>query len=312
MKSKIVYLIICCFIFSDSADANFLKKLKKQAQDAVERGILKKTDEVVSEETDKALDGATGGGAEEKETAAATPNSAPLGQPANPTMSGMNPFGSGEAPAHLPDTYAFDWEFKTKINIEGKRKKDNSELAMSYFINEDKDYYAVEYEGEELKKSGGKATMIFDFKSKAMVMLSEYNGQKMAMHTEIKDPSKQAIEEKDRNYTYKEIGTKKILGYECYGMQIENKDSIVTMYFTLDAPVNFSAFFAFSSKAAPKGFSDPQLFDVLKEESLLMEMEMVDKKGKQNMQMTAISLEKNPNRFSTADFQFMNIPMMGF
>ncbi len=50
-------------------------------------------------------------------------------------------------------------------------------------------------------------------------------------------------------------------------MEIENKESLITMYFTLDAPVNFSAFFAFSSKAAPKGFSDPQLFDVLKEDT---------------------------------------------
>lgn len=311
MKSKIIYIIFCCFSLSYTADAQFLKNLKKKAQDAVERSILKKTDEVVSEETDKALNGGASENEEETESGGRNVN-APLGQPANPTMSGMNPFGSGKAPDHLPDAYAFDWEFKTKINIEGKKKKDNAELEMNYFINENKDYYAVEYESEELVKSGGKATMIFDFKSEAMVMLSEYDKQKMAMLMAMKDPSKKEVKEEDRNYTYKEIGTKTILGYECYGMQIENKESVVTMYFTLDAPVNFSAFFAFSSKAAPKGFSDPQLFDILKEEALLMEMDMVDKKGKQNMQMTAISLEKNPNRFNTAEYQFMKIPTMGF
>ncbi len=311
MKSKLIYLILCCFCFSHTADANFLKKLKKQAQDAVERGILKKTDEVVSEETEKVLDSDSSENEEETEPVRANVN-APLGQPANSAMSGMNPFGSGKAPDHLPDTYAFDWEFKTKIKIEAKKKKDNAEVEMNYFINEVTDYYAVEYESEEFKASGGKATMVFDFKSEAIVILSEYNGQRMAMLTAIKDPSTKEVKEKDRNYTYKEVGTKKILGYECYGMQIENKESLITMYFTLDAPVNFSAFFAFSSKAAPKGFSDPQLFDILKEEALLMEMEMVDKKGNQNMQMTAISLEKNQNSFNKADYQFMNIPSMSF
>jgi hypothetical protein len=113
----------------------------------------------------------------------------------------------------------------------------------------------------------------------------------------------------NRHYTFKETGTKTILGYECYGMEIENKESLITMYFTLDAPVNFSAFFAFSSKAAPKGFSDPQLFDVLKEDALLMEMEMIDKKRNQNMRMTAISLEEKQNSFNTSDYQFMKIPM---
>ena len=151
--------------------------------------------------------------------------------------------------------------------------------------------------------------MVFDFKSEAMIMLSNYNGQRMAMLMSMKDPSKAKIEDKDLNYTYKEVGTKKILGYECYGMEIDNKESLVTMYFTLDAPVNFSAFFAFSSKAAPKGFSDPQLFDILKEEALLIEMEMTDKKGKQNMRITAISLEKKQNSFNTSDYQFMKIPM---
>jgi hypothetical protein len=92
-------------------------------------------------------------------------------------------------------------------------------------------------------------------------------------------------------------------------MEVENKDSLVTLWFTLDAPVNFSAFFAFSSEAAPKGFSDPQLFDVLKEEALLMEMEMISKNKNQSMTMTAISLEQKLTAFNKKDYQFMK---MGF
>jgi len=309
MKSKLILLIICCIGICNTADAQFLKNLKKKAQDAVERSILKKTEEVITEEAEKALSGEPSEESDESKEARSNAPSARGNQATRPMAPGMNPFGSGKAPDNLPDIYAFGWEFKTRIEVEGKRKKDNAELEMNYFINENKDYYAVEYESEELKNTGGKATMVFDFKSEAMLMLSDYDGQRMAMLMSMKDPSKAKIEDKDLNYTYKEVGTKKILGYECYGMEIENKESLVTMYFTLDAPVNFSAFFAFSSKAAPKGFSDPQLFDILKEEALLMEMEMTDKKGKQNMRMTAISLEKKQNSFNTSDYQFMKIPM---
>lgn len=44
MKKLIIYLITACISFVHTADANFLKKLKKQAEEAVERSILKKAD----------------------------------------------------------------------------------------------------------------------------------------------------------------------------------------------------------------------------------------------------------------------------
>ena len=167
-----------------------------------------------------------------------------------------------------------------------------------------------DHENEETRKAGGKVLMVLDFKLEAMVMFNEYGGQKMAMLTKLKDPSNKKITDKDRNYTYKEVGTKTILGFECYGIEIENKNSFVTLWFTLDAPVNFSAFFAFSSEAAPKGFSDPQLFDVLKDEALLMEMQMINKKKtNQKMIMTAISLEEKKTEIHKKDYQFMK---MGF
>jgi len=194
MKSKLIYLILCCFTLSQTADAQFLKNLKKKAQDAVERSILKKTEEVVTEEAEKALNGESGEERDEGKEGNSNAKNVTANQASGPMTPGMNPFGSGQAPDNLPATYAFAWEFKTKIEIEGKRKKDNAEMEMNYFINKNKDYYAVEYENEELKNSGGKATMVFDFKSEAMVMLSNYSGQRMAMLMNMKDPSKAKIE----------------------------------------------------------------------------------------------------------------------
>ncbi|WP_298239165.1 DUF4412 domain-containing protein [uncultured Algibacter sp.] len=314
MKTKLFTLLALCFLFSTPVEAQFLKKLKKKAEQAAERTILRKTDEIVSKKTEKTIDDAASG--EKKDNSEKNQNSSndtinktsstsssSGGSPVANPMMGSNKGRKGK----LPETYTFTWEFKTKLQMVGKKKSQNGEYQMNYFINKNKDYYAIEYENEETKKMGGKVTMVLDFKSEAMVMFSKYGDQNMAMLSKLKNPSKKKIKDKDRNYTFKEIGTKTILGYECFGMEVENKNSLVKLWFTLEAPVNFSAFFAFSSEAAPKGFSDPELFDILKEEALLMEMDMKDKKRNQSMYMTAISLEEKKMEYHKKDYRFMSL-----
>ena len=63
-------------------------------------------------------------------------------------------------------------------------------------------------------------------------------------------------------------------------------------------------------EADPKGFSDPQLFDILKDEALLMGIDATEKKRKQYMRMKAVRLEKNPNIFNTGEYSFMKLPFM--
>ena len=138
-------------------------------------------------------------------------------------------------------------------------------------------------------------------------MFMAMNGQNMAQMSKIPE---QKSNEKEPKYSFKEIGTKTILGYTCYGIEVENNDYIANIYFTLDAPVNFSAFFAFSNnKSGPKGF-DPALLKVLEEDALLMEMSAKHKKkSKQSFTMTALSLEKKSTELKKEDYQFLK---MGF
>ena len=183
----------------------------------------------------------------------------------------------------LPDAYIFDWEFKTEI-----KAAKNETITMDYLINSNsKDYFGMNMSSKELKGQGT-MSIIMDAKQKTMAMFMSMSGQKMLQLSKIPEPKSG---EKEPKYSYKEIGTKTILGYECYGMEIEDADYIANIYFTLDAPVNFSAFFAFSNnKNSPKGF-DPALLQVLEEDALLMEMTATHKKkSKQNFTMTALSL----------------------
>ncbi|WOD43808.1 DUF4412 domain-containing protein [Hwangdonia lutea] len=202
----------------------------------------------------------------------------------------------------LPDAYTFDWEFKTEI-----KTAKNDPMQMDYLINSNsKNYFGMVMSSKELK---GKGTMriVMDSKEKISIMFMNMNGQNMAQMTKIKD---QKSSKKEPKYSFKEIGTKTILGYTCYGMQMENADFITNVYFTLDAPVNFSAFFAFSNnKNNPKGF-DPALLKVLEEDALLMEINAQHKKKKkQSFTMTAISLKEKKTEIKKEDYQFMSFGM---
>jgi len=219
--------------------------------------------------------------------------------PAQKALQGL--FGSKKLDASkLPDAYKFDWEFKTEIKTEK-----NEPMEMNYLINsKSKDYFGMEISSKELKGMG-KMRMVMDAKEKIMIMFMALNGQNMAQMSKIPElkPNK-----KEPEYSFKEIGTKTILGYTCYGIEVENGDYTANIYFTLDAPINFSAFSAFSNnKNGPKGF-DPALLKVLEEDAILMEMTATHKKkSKQNFTMTALSLEEKKTEIKKGEYQFMKL-----
>jgi len=197
----------------------------------------------------------------------------------------------------IPEKYEFDWEFKTEMTSAKGEK-----IQMNYFLNSsNKDYAGLEMSTEDSKQKGN-MMMVMDTKSEAMVMFMESGGQKMGQMHKMPESKAKA---KDEEFTFKEIGTKTILGYECFGIEVENKGTKATMYYTLDAPVTFSAFFNFANNKAPKGF-DPALMEVMKEDALLKEMNAIDKnKPKESFTLTAISLDKKNTNIKKGDYQFM-------
>ena len=297
MRTKFILATLLCIAISSTAEAQFLKKLKKKAEQAAERTILNKTDEVVSEKTEKTIDGATTGSEKKSEQSSDSINHA-VTQTSQANSGMMNPMLSKRTDtSKIPETYEFDWEFKTQM-ISSK----GDSIQMNYFLNSNtKDYAGMEMSNKEMKQHGN-MMMVMDSKAEAMVMFMEASGQKMGQMHKIPEPKKKV---KDDEFTFKEIGTKTILGYECFGIEVENKGYKATMYYTLDAPVTFSALFNFSKGAAPKGF-DPALVEVMKEDALLMEMHGIDKKkSNESFDLIPISLDKKEKNIKKSDYQFM-------
>lgn len=304
MNAKHIFLTIFCLAICQIGEAQILKKLSKKAEQAIERTVLKKTDEVVTETTEKTIDGVTNGENKNADTGNSNSNndSANTGENRNPVSNPALSSGKNDT-KELPEAYAFDWEYKTEL----KSSKDEA-MDMNYLIaSKSKDYFGMEMSSKELKGKG-KMIMVMDNKQKQNIMFMDMSGQKMAQTTKMSEFK--GNNKKDPEYSFKEIGSKTILGYESYGMEIENADYIATVYFTLDAPVSFSAFFAFANnKNAPRGF-DPALLQVLEEDALIMEMTAVNKKKRnESFTMTAISLEQKETNIKTNDYQIMN---MGF
>ena len=200
----------------------------------------------------------------------------------------------------LPDTYTFQWEYKTLMKM-----SNNEEMNMDYLINPDADYFGMQISSDEYKQMDFMC-MVMDPKIDKIITFMSSGGQKMSMQA---SPQKEGTKkEKETKMAFKEIGTKEILGFQCYGIEVENADYIGIMYFTLDAPVSFSALFAYSKKNTPKGF-DPALMEVLEDDALLMEMNFKNKKKKkQSFTMTAVSLKEKEITIKTKDYQ----NMMGF
>ena len=303
MKTKYILLILFSLGIAYNAEAQFLKKLKKQAENAAERTVLKKTDEIVTKKTEKTIDDvAEGNGNKTEETEeemAVTETSSTQSIPSTPSMNPM--MGAGKVDtSSLPNSYDFNWEYQTEI-VTSK----NETIEMNYLINtETTDYFGMEMSTEQTKGQGN-VKMVMDTKNQKTIMFMEGNGQKMAQVTNLPEAK---VDKNVQNMSYKEIGTKTILGYECFGIQVEDPKYMATMYYTLDAPVTFSSLFGMANmKNAPKGF-DPALIQVLAEESLLMEMTATNKKKtKETFTMTAKSLTKKPTTIKKSDYQIMSL-----
>ncbi|UJH90369.1 hypothetical protein LZ575_16210 [Antarcticibacterium sp. 1MA-6-2] len=68
MKRLFYILIAICMCYSTSAEAQLLGKLKKGVQNAAERAVVKKAEDKVTKETEKAMDGVLDPNAPKEET----------------------------------------------------------------------------------------------------------------------------------------------------------------------------------------------------------------------------------------------------
>ncbi len=283
MRTKNIVILLVFLFIGTGVQAQFWKKIKNRAKEAAEEMVLNKTAEKAAEETDKTMD----------------------------KIFDMD-FGKKQSkidPAILQNTYEYNWRY----TLEMQHKK--GAMKINYLLREGGTDFGSSFEMDQGTELMNGMLMVMDEPAGVTAILMERNGKKFgqvipSMTDNILDMQEEEQENPMDEFEFKEIGTKDILGYECQGFQMENEDVIMTMYVAFDTPVSFNQLAAGqNSKRLPKSF-DPKWLDKIGENSLMMEMDMVNKKkSKQSAKMTCVALDEELTSINMAEYEFPQVEM---
>ena len=290
MKTTIKYLIILifCVLNSNSTNAQFLERLNKRVKRSVENAAISEAERIAAEKAGEAIEKGISKGIESFFEA---------------QLNGLDTVSvNSVAPSELPDQYAFEWMYTLQMQT------NDGLMNIDYYLKPEASYFGAKPE-LNLSQTTELIFMVVDIQRNINTIFMESNGTKMAM------PSSVAIDtdfdsnsvENSSDFTFEEIGTKEILGYNCQGYKMENDDSVTKIYVTKEAPVSFTQLFIGNNKNIPKGFN-PQWLDKI-DESLIMEMEHTDKNENNITTMKCIMLNKNAFSINKSEYQFLNFSM---
>ncbi|MGJ8593219.1 MAG: DUF4412 domain-containing protein [Aquaticitalea sp.] len=293
MKIKHAFTIIVCLLMTVNADAQIFKKIKKRAEQAAERTILRKTDEKVSKTTEKVIDSTTTGKRKQDDSNQTQEEELSGEEKAAAEKSIMSMFGGGLE--ELPDTYKFQYV----MDMEMTTNKDV--MLMQYYIQPD-----VSYFGNAITDKNTTSVTVYDMENQYLVTFMNNGEQKMAMKTRMPfdaDAQKEMAksDRKQEDLTIIPLPDKTILGYKCKGYQIEQKEGISKLYITNEAPVSFVGVFSSMEQMPKTGYGSTVPFD---ENSMIMEMEYTSNKRKRdNMHMICTKFEERPITIRKEDYK---------
>ena len=256
MKKFKTLLLAAIIMMPLAGQAQILKKMKDKAEKAIERTLLDRTDSEASKTTDKGIDEILKGNKNKKKdkkdkkdseskTVINNGNSQNQGDEgkANDEMNkvlgeklgGLFGGSNSKEIANVPDIYKFSYRAKMQIKTGNKE-----EILMDYYFEPD-----VTYFGSGLEENGATSINVMDIEQNMIVIFMEQNGQKLMM-AQKSDPRLTEKFEKAQEYIDKEymanmrdIGGRKILGFNCKGYETSTKEGTYRIWITDETPVGF-------------------------------------------------------------------------
>jgi len=264
------------FFIGIAAQAQFLKKLADRAEAAAERAVIRKTEQKAADKTNKTFDNVF---------------SKKIGQKGGKAMDA----------SILPDSYTYQWRYTLQTEF------DKNTINTHYYLRKDGTDYASRIQMED-KNMMGNMLMIMDNSLGSITMLFENEGKKIGQimtnpTVDIKD-----TENNVEDFEIKKIGTKQILGYTCQGFQMENNEMTVITYIATNTPVSLNSIFQNNTENLPKGFDPKWLNEFAGKNSLMMEMEMINKKKKKkSAKMRCLALKQEPLTINISNYEFFKM-----
>lgn len=301
MKMKYGVPLLACFLFANPTEAQFLKKLKKKAKEAVERTVLERMDKEVSKGTDNGIDslkqigkgnkknknGSTNIGETEKNLDKKKPDKAKE-DAMQKKMAGL--FG-GKDLNGVPDIYTFSY----RATMQMTTRKDETEIQ--YWMEPDQRYFA-NWQEEGTTNS----ISIMDMENKMVVMFMDDGERKSAMKMPVgrkmmeKMAKKMEQKSNSDDVQITPIGNKTILGYTCQGYQITGKEGISKIWLTNETPIGFLGGMGQAESIPTTGLP-------IGSNTMFMEMQFESaKKKKDNFSMVCIELIQEDFVLAKADY----------
>jgi len=207
----------------------------------------------------------------------------------------QNSYSQKASKVELPDTYNFDYIYKLKMT----HKK--GDVTLDYYLKEDAKYFGFDISEMTKGNDDKKMFSVMDSELEVTAMFMELNGKKIVQKTKLKASDFDTKEDMS-DYTFSEIDSKTINGYECEGYVSESDKNKITFYITDDVTVSFNQALGANVKNMPKGFN-ASIMKKYAENGLMMQMIYEDKKkSKNNMTIECIDLEKTDFSLDTSEY----------
>ena len=281
---KILFILLIGLIHTNVLNAQFLKRLNRSVQRSAENAAINTAERIAADKAGEAVEKGITKGLESLYS----------------SIENGNTSVKGVDSSILPDSYEFEWMYTLQMQT------NDGLFNIDYFLKPKASYFGAKPNMEQTNSSQI-IFMVIDTKLNTNTIFMESGGKKIAMPSSVSvdtDFDSNKVDQSN-DFSFKEIGTKKILGYHCQGYQMENDDTKTIIYVTKKAPVSFTNLFSNNSKNMPKGFN-PKWLDKL-DNSLVMQLEYTNKEDNSITTMNCVLLKKNPFTIKKSDYQFMNI-----
>ncbi|MGQ7869386.1 hypothetical protein [Sunxiuqinia sp. sy24] len=315
---KIIPLIISLFLsFSlvpTTSAQGFLKKLNKKVQDKIEKKVEDKVDDKVDEKVDESLDEIF---EEAENDSEAQPTNDKQNERLQKMMKGIGMSGD---PVPIHDDYTFDSKLQMHIESYKKNGEKDSEGEFITYVNPEGKNFAYEFIGGDMNQNG-QGTFIMDFENKAMIILSEENGEKKGLvygfdlqgmnDAGFDEEEYEDLEDGDLTnigmspYVEKTGRTKTIEGYKCEEYRYDNPEEETKANFWISKDVNITTrdFMSTMLKSASYSHGMPWGF-VMESES-----ENTRTGERSLMRVTDIDI-KADKQFRMGSYQMTNLGLM--
>jgi hypothetical protein len=307
MKTKLIIITLALLFSGVTVEAQLLKKLKKKAEKAIERTILKKTDSIVTKKTEKAIDSiAKRDPKKSNESGESSSDDERAGgildillsqtpQDAGTKTGGGDISSMGEpTPAppdnnvKLPNSYQFAYQATIQV------KSNQGTVETEYYLQPDETYYAEKSTDKDFTEY-----VVYDNERNIEVYFAEIEGKKLRARKkmDIFTKAKMLGAYRDApNRTVKPIGNKSLLGYQCNGYEISTDAGKTVLWVTNEAPATmYGAMFANRAKQPNSPFT---------ENTMIMEVVFTSKESAdKNYQMVCTQIEPKSINYNLNDYQ---------